>query len=305
MLAQYITDYLKFLKIEKNLSHNTLESYAFDLQSFYNFLITQNIENLNKIDTTIIRHYILTVRSNGIKINSMQRQMSSIRGFFDYLITKNIITNNPCIVKLPKNKSENRLPKILNPDEIINLLNQEPEKHIDFRDITIMELFYSTGLRLSELASLTLKDIKEASDDLLVITGKGNKQRKVPLGEYAKNKITKWLQIRNLYINNLDKNLQNEYLFITLTKPYKKLSVRSIQDRLNKWGIKLGLDIKLHPHLFRHSSASHFLESCENLPIVQEFLGHSNLATTQIYTKLNFQYLAAVYDKAHPRANKD
>lgn len=302
MLSQYITDFLTFLKIEKNLAKNTLESYAFDIQSFYNFLTSQNLENINKIDTTIIRHYILTIRSKGIKISSMQRQMSSIRGLFDFLIAKNIITNNPCIIKLPKKKIENRLPKILNPDEMINLLNQAPEKHIDLRDLTIMEIFYSTGLRLSELASLTLKDIKEASDDLLVITGKGSKQRKVPLGEYAKNKISKWLQIRNLYINNLDNNLQNEYLFITLTKPYKKLSVRSIQDRLNKWGVKLGLDIRLHPHLFRHSSASHFLESCENLPIVQEFLGHSNLATTQIYTKLNFQYLASVYDKTHPRA---
>lgn len=302
LISDYITEFLKFLKIEKNLAQNTLESYAFDLQSFYNFLISQEVFEIKSVDTTIIRHYILTVRSKGIKISSMQRQMSSIRGLFDFLISKSLIDNNPCIVKLPKKKIENRLPKVLNPDDIVNLLNQTPDSHIDLRDITIMELFYSTGLRLSELASLTLSDISKASDDLLVITGKGNKQRKVPLGSYAKEKISKWLSIRSLYINNnLDKS-QEDYLFITLTKPYKKLSTRSIQDRLNKWGKKLGLDIKLHPHLFRHSSASHFLESCENLPIVQEFLGHSNLATTQIYTKLNFQYLASVYDKTHPRA---
>ncbi len=303
--SQYIIDFLKYLQIEKNLAQNTLESYAFDLQTFYNFLISQKtdiIKNVENIDTTIIRHYILTVRSKGIKINTMQRQMSAVRGLFDYLIFKKIVNTNPCVVKLPQKKLEHKLPKILNPDEIISILNQKIEKHIDLRDITIMELFYSTGLRLSELASLSIQHINHATDGLIVITGKGNKQRKVPFGSFAKDKVTKWLSIRNLYINLDNKDLSQESLFITLTKPYKSLSIRSIQDRLNQWGIKLGLDIKLHPHLFRHSSASHFLESCESLPIIQEFLGHSNLATTQIYTKLNFQYLASIYDKTHPRA---
>ena len=306
-LSGYVIEYLKYLEIEKNLSENTITSYAFDLQAFCNFLESSNsslLINIKNIDSTIIRHYILTIRSQGIKINSMQRHMSAIRGMFDFIVHKKIISSNPCVVNLPKNKSDNKLPKVLNPDEIINLLNQDTTKHIDLRDITIMELFYSTGLRLSELANLTLKDIKLASDDLLVITGKGNKQRKVPFGSFAKDKVFKWLKVREEYINLINKDISKEYLFITLTKPYKKLSVRSIQDRLNKWGIKLGLDIKLHPHIFRHSSASHFLESCESLPIVQEFLGHSNLATTQIYTKLNFQYLADVYDRAHPRAKK-
>jgi integrase/recombinase XerC len=236
-----------------------------------------------------------SLHKNGLGGKSIQRWLSSLRTFFNYCIKNQWINKNP-VNGLTAPKSPKKLPKTLDVDQVNQLLSFTTANWIDFRDHAIIELLYSSGLRLAELSGLNLTelDLKECS---VRVTGKGNKTRTLPVGRQAIEALKIWLQYRQ-------NKVATESTAMFLNIHGKRLSPRSIQDRLKKISIRQGMQGKIHPHMLRHSFASHMLESSGDLRAVQELLGHQNISTTQIYTHLDFQHLAKVYDKAHPRASK-
>ena len=231
----------------------------------------------------------------GLGGRSIQRWLSSLRTFFNYGLKHRWLTSNPANgIAAPK--SPKKLPKTLDVDQINQFLSLPESNWIDCRDHAIIELLYSSGLRLAELANLNLTDV-DLREAMVTVTGKGNKTRQLPIGRQALGAMKSWLKRRQ----ELKKT---DLPAMFLSQHGKRLSPRSIQDRLKKIGIKQGMQGKVHPHMLRHSFASHLLESSGDLRAVQELLGHQNISTTQIYTHLDFQHLAKVYDKAHPRAQK-
>ena len=277
----------------KNLSENTTKSYERDLKKLYLFLEKLNITNYSDIKEEICSAWIGDLYSQNNKPKSIQRHLSSAKGFFRFLKKNNLISSSPFeLVTAPK--SSNTLPDVLSPEDVEQLLNFKPSNTIEIRDMAIVELMYSSGLRVSETVNINISDFEENMSFLRVI-GKGSKTRLVPMGRFAINAINNWLNEREKISNNTDA--------LFLNSKGSRLSVRSIQLRLKKMAIKQGLP-PVHPHMLRHSFATHMLESSGDLRTIQELLGHSSLSTTQIYTKLDYQHLAKIYDKSHPRAKK-
>ena len=288
-----INEYLVFVSQVKNLSENTTKSYERDLKKLYLFLEKLNITNYSDIKEEICSAWIGDLYSQNNKPKSIQRHLSSAKGFFRFLKKNNLISSSPFeLVTAPK--SSNTLPDVLSPEDVEQLLSFKPSNTIEIRDMAIVELMYSSGLRVSETVNINISDFEENMSFLRVI-GKGSKTRLVPMGRFAINAINNWLNERVKISNN------TPALF--LNSKGSRLSVRSIQLRLKKMAIKQGLP-PVHPHMLRHSFATHMLESSGDLRTIQEFLGHSSLSTTQIYTKLDYQHLAKIYDKSHPRAKK-
>ena len=288
-----INEYLVFVSQVKNLSENTTKSYERDLKKLYLFLEKLNIKNYSDIKEEICSAWIGDLYSHNNKPKSIQRHLSSAKGFFRFLKKNNLISWSPFeLVTAPK--SSNTLPDVLSPEDVEQLLNFKPSNTIEIRDMAIVELMYSSGLRVSETVNINISDFEENMSFLRVI-GKGSKTRLVPMGRFAINAINNWLNEREKISNNTDA--------LFLNSKGSRLSVRSIQLRLKKMAIKQGLP-PVHPHMLRHSFATHMLESSGDLRTIQELLGHSSLSTTQIYTKLDYQHLAKIYDKSHPRAKK-
>jgi len=302
-LTALLDDYIFHIDKVVNYSNNTISSYKRDLNSFIIYCKKNNISNLKLIDEKVIRDFVSYLHRNGICPKSIKRYLSSIRSFFNFLIKNNIIKNNYAEnVKSPK--SEKNLPEILQHEDI-NLLADSKIKETNFyknkellvRDTAIFELFYSSGLRLSELANIRFSDIN-FKESLLRVVGKGSKTRIVPVGSKAVKAIELWLEVRKKYLIDA-----TDFLFIGLRG--KVLSPRNIQLRMNILAKASGVKQKLYPHKLRHTVATHLLESSGNIRAVQEFLGHENISTTQIYTHLDNQYLMTVYDKVHPRTKKN
>ena len=288
-----INEYLVFVSQVKNLSENTTKSYERDLKKLYLFLEKLNVTNYSDIKEEICSAWIGELYSQNNKPKSIQRHLSSAKGFFRFLKKNNLISSSPFeLVTAPK--SSNTLPDVLSPEDVEQLLNFKPSNTIEIRDMAIVELMYSSGLRVSETVNINISDFEENMSFLRVI-GKGSKTRLVPMGRFAINAINNWLNEREKISNNTDA--------LFLNSKGSRLSVRSIQLRLKKMAIKQGLP-PVHPHMLRHSFATHMLESSGDLRTIQELLGHSSLSTTQIYTKLDYQHLAKIYDKSHPRAKK-
>ena len=288
-----INEYLVFVSQVKNLSENTTKSYERDLKKLYLFLEKLNVTNYSDIKEEICSAWIGDLYSQNNKPKSIQRHLSSAKGFFRFLNKNNLISSSPFeLVTAPK--SSNTLPDVLSPEDVEQLLNFKPSNTIEIRDMAIVELMYSSGLRVSETVNINISDFEENMSFLRVI-GKGSKTRLVPMGRFAINAINNWLNEREKISNNTDA--------LFLNSKGSRLSVRSIQLRLKKMAIKQGLP-PVHPHMLRHSFATHMLESSGDLRTIQELLGHSSLSTTQIYTKLDYQHLAKIYDKSHPRAKK-
>jgi integrase/recombinase XerC len=295
MLEIYIEKFLSYLIKQKNYSPHTAKSYEFDLRKFNLFLSEQNVNDIKKIDKSIIKLFIGYLYKKNISPKSTHRHLSSLRRFFQYLIhEEQCIKDNPATyVKAPK--IPKKLPKTLDTDQMAQMLNFKTDDFFDMRDLCMLELTYGSGLRLAELASVKVNDVL-GSDELLRVMGKGSKERLVPIGSKAKEAIEKWLKIRAAA------DLDNcEFLFIT--QKDKPLSHRSIQQRFAKWSQEKS-SRHIHPHMLRHAFASHILESSSDLLAVQELLGHKDISSTQIYTHLDFQHLSKVYDQAHPRAKK-
>jgi integrase/recombinase XerC len=291
---EYIKAYTEYISFEKRLSKNTIKNY---LKDIFKLEELNNQEPLNKIEIDDIRKNISSLHSKGLNGKSLSRMLSSWRGFYEFLINRFNFIKNPIIgIKAPK--SPKKLPQILSVDQAVRLVDIKDESFLGVRDHAVLELFYSSGLRLSELTNLNENDIN-LSDETITVIGKGNKTRILPIGDMAIKAIKKWLTLR---LKFLDGSSNNSALF--LSKLSKRLTPRAIQYRLKFWAIKQGVPENIHPHLLRHSFASHILQSSQDLRAVQELLGHENISTTQIYTHLDHQHLTEIYDKSHPRAKK-
>lgn len=284
-----------FLKTLHHLSEHTCKAYQRDLEHIKSYCEQQNIDTWSELDGRQLRGFVATRHRQGIGGRSLQRNLSAIRTFYRYLLKQGKVKNNPAEGIIAP-KSPRKLPKVLDADQTAQLVEIDDDDTLAIRDRAMLELIYSSGLRLAELISLNLNDI-DFNDRILTVTGKGNKTRSVPVGRHAIKAIKLWLKSRGSMVDETE-----QALFISSRG--KRISPRSVQDRLKKWAIKQGLPNHVHPHMLRHSFASHLLESSGDLRAVQELLGHADISTTQVYTHLDFQHLAQVYDKTHPRARR-
>ncbi|MEQ1488233.1 MAG: tyrosine recombinase XerC [Methylotenera sp.] len=290
----HLDDYLQHLSFERGLSALTLKNYARDIQ-----LLESLAENtaLDLIKNTQIRRFIATLHGRGLSGKTIARALSAWRGFYDYLIHHKGFTQNP-VMGLRAPKSAKTLPQALSTDQAVKFVDIKGDGLLEQRDHAILELFYSSGLRLAELVNLDI-DKLDFSEGTVIVTGKGNKTRIVPMGSHAMSAIQTWLQRRTM-IKIADANPRA--LFVT--QQGRRITPRAVQYRVKEWAIKQEINTDMHPHLLRHSFATHVLQSSQDLRAVQEMLGHANISTTQVYTHLDFQHLATIYDKAHPRAKK-
>ena len=291
--ANYLENYKNFISFERRLSEHTVKNYFRDIDMLIQLNKNLSLEDLKSND---VRRSISSLHAKGLSSSSLSRILSAWKGLFVFLMDQHNFRHNPVLeIKAPKKTK--KLPQTLSVDQTIKLVNIKDDDFISIRDRAILELFYSSGLRLSELVNLKLEDIN-FQDEIISVLGKGKKMRMVPLGTEAILSLKKWIKTRS-ELKNVDGNL-----YVFLTKQAKNLSQRAIQYRLKFWAKKQGLSENIHPHLLRHSFASHLLQSSQDLRAVQELLGHENISSTQIYTHLDFQHLSKTYDQAHPRAKK-
>ena len=292
-LISKITDYLDFLENIKGLSANTIKSYQRDLIKFSHFSEAANVDSFDMLTEEICSSWIADLFQQNVSARSIQRHISSAKGFFEYAQKNTLINSSPFeLINSPK--SPNYLPNVLSPEDVEQLLNFKPKNIQETRDMAIVELIYSSGLRVSEAANVDLNDFEESGNFLRVL-GKGSKTRLVPVGRFAQSAIDKWIKERKK-ISTIDRAL-----FVNLRGG--RISTRSIQERIKTLALMQGLP-PVNPHMLRHSFATHLLESSGDLRSIQELLGHSSLSTTQIYTRLDYQHLIKIYEKSHPRATK-
>lgn len=294
MLQHDVDAFLLWLGQVRGYSIHSVAGYRRQLQHIVRQFEAQKITAWDQVSVQSIEDEMVRWRREGAGHSTVNQRLSSLRTFYDFLAERDKVTSNPArVVKAPK--APRRLPKNMDVDSIIQLLNFPTDDPLALRDRALLELAYSSGLRLSEIVALNVNDIHKNRE--LRVTGKGNKVRIVPYGKEAEKWLHAWLKERSSW-----PGADQQALF--LSKLQKRLSPRSVQTRLKKWGLSQGLFENLHPHKLRHSFATHMLESSSDLRAVQEMLGHANLSTTQVYTHLDFQHLAKVYDAAHPRARK-
>ena len=279
------------------LSKYTRDAYHRDLNYLQNYCIKKNIKKWSNLKSQQLRDFISDRHRKGISGRTLQRNLSSIRTFYRYLCKIDVVSINPAEGIITP-KSARKLPKLLDVDQTFQLLEIKENDVLAIRDKAIIELIYSSGLRLTEVISLNINDI-DFIDRVLTVIGKGKKARNLPIGKFAIQAIDDWLKSRQ----KLVKNNKERALFIS--NRGNRISPRSVQERIKRWAVKQGLSGNVHPHMLRHSFASHILESSGDLRAVQELLGHADISTTQVYTHLDFQHLAQVYDKTHPRARKN
>ena len=294
LAMKWIDSFLAKVRNERNYSPHTLKSYSRDLESLIAYCEQQKITQWAEINDQHIRSLISKRHRQGLGGASLQRMLSSFRSFFKFLLIENEIKNNPA-ANIQAPKSGRKLPSTLDVDSIVRLIEIKGDEVETVRDRAMLELFYSSGLRLSELSLLNIENGENILSGMIRVIGKGNKERELPVGEKACAAVKQWLKRRAELAN------ENEHaLFVG--KQGKRIHNSVIQKRLKYWAQKQGIDMNVFPHMLRHSFASHMLESSGDLRAVQELLGHADISTTQIYTHLDFQHLAKVYDAAHPRA---
>jgi len=293
--TQWTQRFLQHLQHERRLSERTVENYRRDLVRVENYCQDRKLTEWNQLDVHQVRALVALLHRQGLHGRSIARLLSALRSLFRFLLREDQVTHNPADgVSAPK--ADRPLPKVLDVDQMSRLLDIKGNDPLSLRDRALMELMYSSGLRLSELVALDINDL-DRRDALVTVTGKGNKTRVLPVGRLALQAIQIWLQARTS-IAAIDETA----LFVS--RNGTRLSARAVEARLRQWGLKQGVDAKVHPHRLRHSFASHMLESSQDLRAVQELLGHADIGTTQIYTHLDFQHLSQVYDTAHPRAKR-
>ena len=291
-----LAEFIRHLASEKRHSPKTCDSYQRDLLRLADWLGRSGFVAWQRVTNHDLRRYVATLSREGLSGRSIARHLSATRRFYQFLLREKLASDNPALdIRAPK--SGRRLPRVADVDQLNYLLDGQPDDPLEVRDLCMFELMYSSGLRLAELASLDLDTVDLRSGEVRVM-GKGDKERLLPVGRKAISAIQAWLPYRAALANDGE-----AALFVS--QRGERLSHRSIQARLSRWGISRGADQKLHPHLLRHSFASHMLESSGDLRAVQELLGHADIATTQVYTHLDFQHLARVYDQSHPRARRD
>ena len=299
-----IDRFLNHLRDERRLSAHTISAYRRDLEKFTDFLTRREITTLRQLVIAQARMFPAQLNQSGLSSRSIQRALSAVRTLYRYLLRESKVKINPFLTArdvgqrqaVTAPRAERRLPPTLSIEEIVQLVTIDPRTDLDRRDRAILELFYSSGLRLAELSGLDLGDL-DLADAVVRVMGKGAKTRIVPIGGYAREAILAWLNVRPACARESE-----QALFVN--RSGTRLGARAIQQRVAVWAQRQGLGRRVHPHMLRHSFASHVLESSSDLRAVQELLGHADISTTQVYTHLDFQHLAQVYDNAHPRARR-
>ncbi len=305
-----VTEANLFLEVySQSFREHSVRVKSYALTQLIQYLSEQGIDEWHLCDDRVLRSYIIfrakkPVESGKKRLSgaSLETQLASIRIFFQYLQEKGVVAYNYARLISPP-KKERRLPKVVEADLLTQILDRVPENDLEVRDLAILELLYSSGLRLAEISALTLPDIDLRELMVKVIDGKGGKDRLVPMGEKALQALQNWLLLRESWLGGCGSSTVDQ-MSLFISQKGAALSDRQISRRVKAYAEKSGVNINLHPHLLRHSMATHVLESSQDIRLVQELLGHADIATTQVYTHLNFNHLAKVFDAAHPRAKR-
>lgn len=296
-LVQGVSDFLQYIEVVKGYSPHTLANYRRDLDKLVRFCSEQAVCNADVVDQVLLRRWVAQLSREKLSATSIQRHLSSTRSLYKFLARHHPELKDPSSgVRAPR--VPRTLPKSLEADQVGQLLNHQSENALMARDHAMAELLYSAGLRLSELVGANINDL-DVTEKMITVLGKGQKTRVVPVGGPAVAAISEWMKYRPLGDEHLS---FDSPLFVS--QRGKRISHRTVQERIRLLAVKHGMSQRIHPHVLRHAFASHLLESSGDLRAVQELLGHANIATTQIYTHLDFQHLATVYDQAHPRAQQ-
>lgn len=293
--GQELMAFFTYMRSEKQYSLLTQQNYLRDLEKFQHYCVQKQLTDLNALGVNHVRMAVAQLHRDGLGGKSLQRWLSSLRSFFRFCIRRGWMKNN-IAEGISAPKSPKLLPKTLDVDQTAQFVAVEGDDFINKRDCALLELIYSSGLRLAEVTSLNVKDI-DWGEAMLTVIGKGRKMRVLPIGTMAMTALKDWLVARKQYTQDSEPALFT-------TQRGGRISHRAVQVRMQQLSASQGMDNPIHPHMLRHSFASHMLESSGDLRLVQELLGHANISTTQIYTHLDFQHLAKVYDKAHPRAGR-
>ena len=292
ILVKQIEEFVTYLGVEKNYAQNTIESYERDLLKFLSFLINRNIADWLEIESDTVNLFVMGLRHSEMSGKSIRRYLSSIRGFFNFLIDNGVMVKNPALsIQTPK--IDRVLPKTIDFDDLRNMMNLKTGHYSELRSVLMIELLYSSGLRVSELVGINIKDL-DVNEGFVRVMGKGGKTRFSPIGSSAINVLKTYLT----------KRPESESDALFLNQKGLRISPRSVQNIVKKRALDVGISINVHPHMLRHAAATHFLQSSHDLRTVQEFLGHKSIKSTQIYTHLDFLELSKVYDEFHPRAKK-
>jgi integrase/recombinase XerC len=300
---EWIDRFDSHLKHERRVSAHTQAAYRHDLDALCAFCESRGIERFDSLGNAQVRSFAAAAHAAGLGARSIQRRLSAVRTFYEFLVREGCCRLNPAQdVKAPKIKK--RLPETLDADQMARLLEFRADDSLSARDKAIMELFYSSGLRLTELVTLDLASI-DLADRTVRVVGKGAKSRVLPMGRFAIDALRKWLPERAALLGvKPGARGAGGQQAVFIGRSGRRLGVRAVQLRVGTWARRRGLGVHVHPHMFRHSFATHLLESSSNLRGVQELLGHADIGTTQVYTHLDFQHLAKVYDASHPRARR-
>jgi len=292
ILVNRIEEFVTYLGVEKNYAINTIASYERDLLKFLSFLINRNIADWLEIESDTVNLFVMGLRHSEMSGKSIRRYLSSIRGFFNFLIDNGVMVKNPALsIQAPK--IDRVLPKTIDFDDLRNMMNLKTNHYSELRAVLMIELLYSCGLRVSELVGINIKDL-DVNEGFVRVMGKGGKARFSPIGSSAINVLETYLT----------KRPESESDALFLNQKDLRISPRSVQNIVKKRALDVGVSINVHPHMLRHAAATHFLQSSHDLRTVQEFLGHKSIKSTQIYTHLDFLELSKVYDEFHPRAKK-
>jgi integrase/recombinase XerC len=293
--VQWVQRFERYLATERRMSVHTLSAYLRDLEALRSWCGANGVQHWPQLDHQHVRSFVARSHARGLQGRSIQRRLAAVRSFFRFLQREGVVQGNPALeIRAPK--ATRRLPHTLDVDQMAQLLAHRPTNALELRDLALMELFYSSGLRLSELTGLKLADLDLATGQVRVL-GKGNRERIAPVGSMAIKALRLWLAARAALAPP-----EQQALFVG--RHGAALGARAVQLRVAELARAAGLPQHLHPHMFRHSFATHLLESSRDLRGVQELLGHANIRTTQVYTHLDFQHLAQTYDQAHPRAKR-
>lgn len=294
LLLEPVEAFLRYLRVERRLSPVTIINYRRHLSRLVEMVLTIGVRQWKDLDPGKVRMLVTRSRRAGLQSANLSLRLSSLRSFLDWQVTQGVIAVNPGkAVSTPGTKRH--LPKNIDVDEVNQLLNINFNDPLSVRDRAMLEVMYGAGLRLSELVGLDCRHLDLESGEVWV-SGKGSKERKVPLGQTAVEWLNRWFEMRELFEPG------DNAVFIS--NRGRRISTRNVQQRFAQWGIRQGINSHIHPHKLRHSFATHILESSGDLRAVQELLGHASLSTTQVYTHLDFQHLTKVYDVAHPRAKR-
>lgn len=292
---EWIGRFCRHLSDERGLSAHTVQGYRRDLEVFAGYVASMQVPRWTSIDARVVRGFVAWRHRQSVGGRSIQRGLSALRTFFDYCMREAVMDRNPArAVSAPK--APRRLPNALDTDRVGALVELDGEDPFSLRDRAMLELTYSSGLRLSELRALAVADV-DLEGGLVKVLGKGRKVRVIPVGRHAREAVRAWLAVRAELADPGE-----SALFVS--RRGGRISARAVQARFARRALEQGTGVHVHPHMLRHSFATHLLESSGDLRAVQELLGHADIATTQVYTHLDFQHLAAVYDRAHPRARK-